>query len=68
MPRKKLSLYIWDEFCPDYSNGLAFAIAESESDARAEIIASRKCEVYHWGPVKVYPVNEKIAFSVSGGS
>lgn len=33
-----LKLYVWEEFCTDYSPGLAFAIAKSEEDAKKQII------------------------------
>ena len=29
----KLKLFIWDGFCPDYTGGLAFAIAKDEEEA-----------------------------------
>ena len=31
-----LRLFVWDGFCPDYTSGLAFAIAEDETDARKQ--------------------------------
>jgi hypothetical protein len=39
-----LRLYIWDRVLRDYSFGLAFAIANSEEEARRVILAS--CEDY----------------------
>jgi hypothetical protein len=35
---KKLYLFVWSEFAPDYSSGLAFAIATAEAKARKLII------------------------------
>lgn len=32
--KSKLKLFIWTDFNPDYSGGLAFAIAKDETDAR----------------------------------
>ena len=37
MAKSRLKLFIWTGFCPDYTGGLAFAIARDESDARKQI-------------------------------
>jgi len=63
-----LRLFIWTEFCPDYTNGLAFAIAKDESDARKLIKEERGFEVYAWGDLEIKPLSRRIARSVSGGS
>jgi len=34
MAKKKLKLFVWDDYAPDYSPGLAFAIAEDSEQAR----------------------------------
>ena len=34
-----LKLFIWTGFCPDYTDGLAFAIAGDETEAKKLIIA-----------------------------
>lgn len=62
-----LKLYVWENFCPDYSDGLAFAIAENETEARALVEKEHDYPPWDWGPVKEYPI-EKIAFFVHGGS
>lgn len=64
---KKLKLFVWDEFCPDYSDGLAFAIAETVQEAQELVINSMGYSTSSWGPVREYPI-AKIARSVSGGS
>lgn len=64
---KTLKLYVWTGFSPDYTSGLAVAIASSETDARRQII---KCHGYNpddWGELSVRPLNKRCAFSVSGG-
>jgi len=63
----KLRLYVWEGFSPDYTSGLAFAIAESETEARMLIEKKRGFEVYEWGTLKIKPLDKRIAFCVSGG-
>ena len=62
-----LRLFVWEGFCPDYTSGLAFAIAEDETDARKQIEARRGYSVYTWGDLTIYPLTIRIARSVSGG-
>lgn len=67
---KKLRLYIWPNFAPDYTGGLAFAIAESEEEAKEMI---EKKSGYHykptaWGKVEVKTMTIKLARYVDGGS
>ena len=64
----ELKLFIWTEFCPDWTDGLAFAIAKSEKEAKKLVEKERRCNVYEWGNLNIYPLNKKIAKSVSGGS
>lgn len=75
MSRKKLSLYVWEDFdCVDTQNpGLAVAIACSEDEAK--LIISEQMErmygknVHDWGNERkpeVYPLNQKNAFFRSG--
>lgn len=63
----KLSLYVWKEFAPDYSRGLAFAIAKNEAQARELIIAALGVEPYEWGPCEVMPIDKPVAAAVYGG-
>jgi len=63
---QELKLYVWTEFSPDWMNGLAFAIAESEEEAREQVIKVYGT-VYTWGKVKVKPL-EKCAYAASGSS
>ncbi len=64
----KLKLFIWTDFCPDYSGGLAFAIAKDETDARSQVEKTRGYKVYDWGTLEIKPLTRRIARSVSGGS
>ncbi len=63
----ELFMFVWDQFCSDYTNGLAVAIAETVEQAQHLIEQRRGYQVYDWGPVKQFPVTEPIAFCVSGG-
>lgn len=63
----KLRLFVWTDFCPDYTSGLAFAIAKDETDARKMIEKERGYTVYTWGDLTIYPLTKRIARSVSGG-
>ena len=66
--KKKLKLFVWEDFCPDYTSGLAFAIATDETEARKLVTKSRGCEPYEWGDLTIYPLMRRRAKSVSGGS
>jgi hypothetical protein len=65
--KSKLKLFVWTGFSPDYTDGLAFAIAKDETEARKLIETQRGYEVYQWGELSVHPLTRKIARSVSGG-
>lgn len=68
--KPELFLFVWDEFCPDYTDGLAVAIAETVEQAEELIRQSRNSEfeAYDpWGPVQKFSVTEPIAFWVNGG-
>ena len=68
-PKKKtrLRLFVWTDFSPDHTSGLAFAIANDEAEARRLIEAERGYQVYEWGVLTTCPLSRKIARSVSGG-
>jgi hypothetical protein len=63
----KLKLFVWEGFSPDYTDGLAFAIAGNEQEARELIIKDKGFEPYTWGTLKVHPLNKPVAYNVSGG-
>ena len=65
--RPELFLFVWTQFCPDYSNGLAVAIAETVEQAQTLIEHKRGYRPTDWGPVQVFPATGPIAFWVSGG-
>jgi len=64
---KKLRLFIWTGFCPDYTEGLAFAVAADETEARKLIEKGRGYAVHTWGNLEIRPLADRVARSVSGG-
>lgn len=64
---KKLKLFIWTDFSPDYTSGLVFAIAENETEARKLITKQRGFKVFQWGELTVRHLTRKVARSVCGG-
>ncbi len=62
-----MQLYVWKGFCPDYTSGLAVAVAHDETEARALITKYQGCEVYEWGDLTIYPLDTPRAFAVPGG-
>ena len=67
MSKAKLSLFVWTNFSPDYTGGLAFAIAKTETEARKLIVDARGFDVHEWGTLIIHPLNKQIAYAVSGG-
>lgn len=65
--KKKLKLFIWTGFSPDYSSGLAFAIAHDEAEARKLVEAERGYGVYDWGTLEVRRLDHRVSRCVSGG-
>lgn len=64
----QMKLFVWTGFCPDYSGGLAFAIAADVGSAQQQIIESIGYNPSNWGVLHELPVDSPVAFSVSGGS
>ena len=48
-----LKLYVWEGFEPDYTEGLAVAIAKTEEEAKTLILEQAGGEVYEWGRLSV---------------
>lgn len=64
---KNAKLFIWTNFCSDYTEGLAFAIARNESEAR-KMIKKEHSYVFDWGKLEIRDVNVRVARAVSGGA
>lgn len=70
MNKRKLKLFVWEGFSPDYTDGLAVAIAPDEATARRLVVKAYcggRYDPRHWGTLVVYPLNKRRAFAVSGG-
>jgi hypothetical protein len=65
--KTNLKLYVWTGFSPDYTSGLAFAVARDEADARSLIEKHRGCGVMEWGKLEVHRLDWRVARCVSGG-
>lgn len=67
----ELKLYVWDDFAPGYYDGLAFAIATSEEEAKDIIISNMGGYIplkwSRWNICKIYPLTQKIGFGITGG-
>lgn len=63
-----MKLYVWTGFSPDYTDGLAIAIAEDENHARKIIEDARGFEVYTWGVLEIHDLDTPFAISVCGGA
>ena len=67
VPDPTLRLFVWTGFSPDYTDGLAFAIAKDEADARNLIEKECGYPVCTWGDMTIYQLTNRIARSVAGG-
>lgn len=63
----ELRMFVWAEFCPDYTDGLAFAIAPDVRTAQNMVVEKCGFRPVNWGPVAEYSISEPIAFAVTGG-
>jgi len=63
----RLKLFVWCGFCPDYTEGLAFALAPDVAEAQRLIEAERGYAVSEWGRLTELDLDTKAAFSVPGG-
>ena len=62
-----MKLYIWEHFCPDYTSGLAVAVAGSEQEARSLVIDAHDGAVWEWGELSVFELDCPVAACVAGG-
>ena len=55
-----LKLFVFNEFSPNFGDGLAFAIAESEDEAKKMIADSRGDSIIDvpFGPVQELPIEK----------
>jgi hypothetical protein len=67
MTEPKLKLFVWTGFCPDYTGGLAFALAYTKAEAKAAVVSVHGREPYDWGKLRVHRVEAGRAEAISGG-
>ena len=60
-------LYVWTNFCRDWTGGLAVAVARSEQEARQLVTEDYSCKPLDWGTLKVYRTTRKFAVALGGG-
>jgi len=66
-----VNLYIWDNFCSDFSSGLAMAVAHNKTEAIKLVNELPTCLLYpadDWGDCDIYPLGDPIAFATRGGA
>ena len=63
----KMKLFVWTTFSPDYTGGLAFAIAENVAQAMALVIERHGRNPIEWGTLEILPLETPVARAVSGG-
>jgi hypothetical protein len=61
-----MKLFVWAEFLPDIVDGLAFAVARNEKEAKKLVISSMGLNPSNWGPIQVLPLNKPVGFGVHG--
>ena len=65
--KPRMRLYVWHGFAPDYTGGLAVALATSEAAARRQIVRYYGCHITNWGRLKIFPLGRSMAVAVAGG-
>ena len=68
MATKKLKLFVWSDFCPDYSGGLAVVIAHDETEARKRIVSKIGFTPSDWGTLEILRLDRRMVAAVTGGS
>lgn len=62
-----MKLFVWTGFSPDYTDGLAFAIAANLADAIALVIEHHGYNPSDWGTLEILPLDTPVSRSISGG-
>lgn len=65
--KTNLKLFVWTGFSPDYSGGLAFAIASDETDARDQVCKACGYLPNDWGKLEIKRIDRRFAAYVNGG-
>jgi len=67
MGRSVLRLFVWRGFAPDYSDGLAFAVAENIEQAQDLVVKSLGYDPSDWGTVTEHELSSPVGCGVRGG-
>ena len=63
-----MKIYVWEDYCSDYTEGLAVVVAKDEGEARKLLIKSEGYEPDSLKyPPKIFSVNRKNVWKVHGG-
>jgi len=65
--KTNMKLFIWTGFCPDYTSGLAFALAKNRDDAEQQIEKALGYPPYEWGTLEIKRLDRRAAGCVTGG-
>ena len=67
--KNELRLFVFREFDPDHTGGLAVAIAKTPAEAKQLIAKQYKfvTDDTDWGEMSVHSLLQPIAFAVAGG-
>lgn len=63
-----MKLFVWDQFTPDYWDGLAFAVTETIQQAQDTVATHLGYYPVKWGPAQELDLLNPIAFAVPGGA
>jgi hypothetical protein len=66
MKKKQLKLFVWEEFGTDYTQGIAFAIAETAEQAQELVIKKHGRGPLYWGEMQEYDLTP-MAVAVTEG-
>lgn len=62
-----MRLYVWTNFSRNWTEGLAFAIARDEAEARRLVEEQLGYEPSNWGNLEVRRIDHRVARAVLGG-
>lgn len=65
--RRRLKLFVFEGFSPDYTDGLAFALARNEEHAKELIEKAYGCRVGTWGTLVTFSAKKPVARAILGG-
>ena len=64
MENKMIKLYVWISFCPDNTDGLAFALASNLKEAKELVIKAYAMTPHDWGELHIINIHKKCGYAV----